>query len=159
MGSRKLALFPHAELTTPMVRRAILLLEGDELPQRTLSGWQKTIAAPSVRWDRKRGREHACLWSLDDLARLRLIVRLRRRGGLSMPRVRALLKAYEPELRQALRPNSSVVLVVDPKLGVSLRSADALSEVDLESGQFRLPLASMYQDAEKVVARVLREVA
>src|SRR4051812_8119215 len=136
--TRSVRLFPRAELTTPMMREAIRYLEGDKLPQRTLAGWQEQeLVTPSIRWDRVRGKAHPCLWSADDLARLRLIVRLRRQGGLSMARVRALLKAYEPELREALRPNSSVVLIVDRRLGVSLRSADALNEVNLESGQFR----------------------
>lgn len=141
-------------ITTPMVRLAIGMLEGDALPQRTLAGWQaQGIVTPSVRWDRVRGRAHPCLWSLDDLARVRLVVRLRRQGRLGMERVRAVLASYEHELRDALQPDSRVVLVVDPTLGVSLRDRDAL-ERNVETGQYRLPLASMFDGAAQVMARL-----
>lgn len=142
-------------LSTPQVRQAIRELEGDEVPQRTLAGWQEQgIVTPSIRWDRVRGRAHGCLWSLDDVVRIRLIVRLRRQGGLSMMRVRALLQSYETELRAALKPDSRVVLVVDRRLGVALRDRDSLDERNIETGQYRLPLASMYRDAERVMERL-----
>lgn len=156
----KSKLFPRsadALLTTPQVREVIAELEGDELPQRTLAGWQQQdIAVPSGRWDRVRGSAHPCLWTLDDLARVRLVVRLRRQGGLSMPRVRLALAKYERELREALRPDSPVVLIVDPRVGVVLRDEREDFHVERGERQYRLTLRTMYDDTARVIAKVLK---
>lgn len=161
------------ELSTLQVVAAVSQLEGVAVPRRTIADLPRQgLVSPSIRWDRRKGRAHACIWSLDDLVKIRLIVRLRRTvglslrcpsraklrrtEGLSMQRLRRLLRLFGPELRAALRPDSRIALIVDSQLGVVLRDLDTATDFEPEKWQFRLPLASLYDGAERVAAEVLR---
>ena len=134
---------PRLYLTTGEMRQAARELEGEHLPQRTLAGWiAQGLLTPSVRWDRKKGRAHACLFSIADLARLRLIVRLRRYGQLPMSRVRDVLAFLESELADALRPKTTAVLRVHGPL-VAIVDVKDRTALTVPDGQYLLPLADV----------------
>src|SRR5437867_6781744 len=103
----------HTALTlnTRQVMAAVQELEGQELNPRTLAAWaQMEIAVPSIAWQRRRGRYNPRVYSLTDLGRIRLVVRLRK-AGVSMPRVRATLTYLDRELREVLKPKTKAVLI------------------------------------------------
>ena len=129
-------------LNTRQVIVAVRELEGRELNQRTLAAWaQMEIAVPSVAWERKRGRYSARVYSLTDLARIRLVVRLRK-AGLSMPRVRAVLAYLNRELPAALKPKTQAVLIVDGWRAIIIGHAGR-PDLEVPSGQYRLSLVEV----------------
>jgi DNA-binding transcriptional MerR regulator len=129
-------------LNARQVIAAVRELEAQELNQRTLAAWaQMEIAVPSVAWERKRGRYSARIYSLADLARIRLVVRLRN-AGLSMPRVRAVLAYLNRELPEALKPKTQAVLIVEGWRAIILGHAGT-SDLEVPSGQYRLPLVEV----------------
>ena len=129
-------------LNTRQVMAAVRELERQDLNQRTLAAWaQMEIAVPSVAWERKRGRYSARVYSLADLARIRLVVRLRK-AWLSMPRVRAVLAYLNRELPEALKPKTQAVLVVDGWRAIILGHAGS-SDLEVPSGQYRLSLVEV----------------
>lgn len=129
-------------LNTRQVIAAVQELEGEDLNQRTLSAWaQMEIAVPSIAWERKRGRYSARLYSLADLARIRLVIRLRK-SGFSMPRVRAVLAYLSRELPEVLKPKTQAVLVVEGWRGAIIRRSGN-PELEVPSGQYCLPLAEV----------------
>ena len=134
----------HTALTlnTRQVMAAVQELEGQELNQRTLAAWaQMEIAVPSVAWERKRGRYRTRMYSLADLARIRLVVRLRK-AGLSMLWVRAVLAYLNRELPEVLRPKTQAVLVVDGWRAAIIRRAGN-PDLEIPSGQYRLSLVEV----------------
>ena len=146
--------------TTNQVVETVSRLEGVDVPRRTVADLPRQgLVLPSIRWDRVRGQAHPCLWSLDDVVRVRLIIRLRRKARMSMRRTRAILRVFGQELNEALQPNSRKVLIVDRHLGCVLRDAATGAELDVSTLQFRLPLGSLYDGAVPVARDVLREVA
>ncbi|HEV8344506.1 MAG TPA: MerR family transcriptional regulator [Candidatus Binatia bacterium] len=129
-------------LTTRQVIAAVQELEGQELNQRTLAAWaHMEIAVPSVVWERKRGRYSARVYSLDDLARIRLVVRLRK-AGFSMTRVRAVLAYLSRELPEVLKPKTQAVLIVEGWRAAIVRRAGS-GDLEIPSGQYRLSLAEV----------------
>jgi len=142
-------------LNTPQVVAAVRQLEGQKLNQRTLAAWaQMEIAVPSVAWERKRGRYSARIYSLADLARIRLVVRLRK-AGLSMPRVRAVLAYLNRELPEALKPKTQAVLIVDGWRAILVGQARS-PDLEVPSGQYRLPLVEVIKgniEAAKVALK------
>lgn len=109
---------------------------------RTLAAWaQMEIAVPSVEWQKRRGRYNPRIYSLADLARIRLVVRLRK-AGVSMPRVRAILTYLDRELREVLKPKTQAVLVIEGWRGAIVRSPGK-PDLEVPSAQFRLPLADV----------------
>ncbi len=142
-------------LNTPQVIAAVRQLEGQKLNQRTLAAWaQMEIAVPSVAWERKRGRYSARVYNLADLARIRLVVRLRR-AGLSMSRVRAVLAYLNRELPEALKPKTQAVLIVDGWRAVIVGHAKS-PDLEVPSGQYRLPLVEVIKgniEAAKVALK------
>lgn len=129
-------------LSTRQMIAAVRELEGQELNRRTLSAWaHMEIAVPSIAWERRRGRYNPRIYSLVDLARIRLVVRLRK-AGFSMPRVRAILAYLDRDLREVLKAKSQAVLVVEGwRAAILLRAGGPALEVP--SGQYRLPLADV----------------
>ena len=125
-------------LTGEQVQTAIKTLDGYHLPQRTLSLWAKQgVVTPTVRHDGIRGRFHPRIYNLSDLARCRLVVRMRR-AGISMSRTRVTLAMIDVDLRAAFHPATPASLIVD-----GLRCfvvANGLPARELPSGQFRLQL-------------------
>jgi DNA-binding transcriptional MerR regulator len=129
-------------LTTRQVIAAVQELEGQQLNQRTLSAWaHMEIAVPSVIWQRKRGRYSTRVYSLDDLAQIRLVVRLKR-AGFSMPRVRAVLAYLSRELPDVLKPKTEAVLIVEGWRAAIVRRVGS-ADLELPSGQYRLLLAEV----------------
>lgn len=143
-------------LTAAQVIEAVAELEGERLPQRTLSSWaQYGVVLPSVRYDRKRGRAHPVIYNLSDLARVRLVVRLRS-AGISMQQARSILAYVDAALPDVLKPKTRAVLVVE---GWRARIAQpGRPDVDVPSGQMRLPLAGI-MDGLAEAAREARKTA
>jgi DNA-binding transcriptional MerR regulator len=142
-------------LNARQVIAAVRQLERQKLNQRTLAAWaQMEIAVPSVAWERKRGRYSARVYNLADLARIRLVVRLRR-AGLSMPRVRAVLAYLNRELPEALKPKTQAVLIVDGWRAIIVGQARS-PDLEVPSGQYRLPLVEVIKgniEAAKVALK------
>ena len=142
-------------LTARQVIAAVRELEGQELNPRTLAAWaQMEMAVPSIAWQRKRGRYNRRIYSLSDLARIRLLVRLRK-AGISMPRVRAVIAYLERELREVLKPKTQAVLVVEGWRGIIIRRAES-PDVEVPSGQFRLQLAYVVEGNEEAAKEALK---
>lgn len=140
-------------LNSQDVLRALRELEGERIALSVLSYWACAgIVVPSVRFDGKRGPGRGRLYSLADLARLRLVVRLRREG-VSMARMRAVLAYVEHQLPELLqRRGTRAVLRVDGFRGVIVeRPGRAAQQLD---GQLLLPLADV-QVSERDVRRIL----
>jgi DNA-binding transcriptional MerR regulator len=78
-------------LTTPQLLAAVEELEGERLDDSTIGRWAaQGVVEPSAGWDRQTGRHHARRYTTQDLAVVRLVVRLRQ-AGVSMQRVAAIL--------------------------------------------------------------------
>lgn len=141
-------------LTTNQVIDAVQRLDGEALIPRTLALWAKQgIVAPSVRHDGQRGRYHPRLYNLSDLARVRLVVQLRRQG-VTMFNVRIMLAYLDAQLRQVWHPKSNAALVVD-----GLRAYIALPgqhAQELGTGQLRLKLDDVWKGNEKTAQQVTR---
>lgn len=125
-------------LTSPQLVAAVEKLEGERLPLRTLAHWAySNVLVPSVEWQRKRRATR--LYTLRDMARARLIVRLRKH--LSMPKVRIALAALDAagDTRELFRRNANVALFYQEWRGevVTVRPGEAPRAT---SGQLYLPL-------------------
>lgn len=152
-------------LTTPEIRTLVERLERVRLPQRTLSNWmgRSKLLRPSIRWDHQRGRSHVCLWSLDDVARLRLIVRLRKVSGFSPTKLREVLRYLDasPEFRQALRHINRGYELVAVGERVLVRKPGEDAEIDVPRGQFtfRFAVAELFAGNEAEAQRVVNSAA
>lgn len=141
-------------LTSQQVIAAIATLEHYELPVSTLSCWaQQGVVVPSVRFVQRRGRFNQRLYNLSDLARARVVVRLRQ-GGVSMPVVRTILAFLDAELREVLRPRTNASLVYDGRRAVIVRPGQA--DMDIPSGQLRLKLVECVTGNQETARAVLR---
>jgi hypothetical protein len=172
-------------LTIVELMRAATRLEGMGLPRQSpdrelaearmvklIAGWtERGLITPSYRWEKR--QRVARLYSLADLARTRLVIRLtmdpqrywnapRDLGfipgrQMSPQRVRVILGSLGPEMeRELTRPNTQVFLDVDRRGGVVLHR-DGL-EVELPDGQLRLRLADFIEGNAEVV-RELKQAA
>lgn len=124
-------------LTSEQLATAVSQVEGKVLPVRTLAKWAATrLLTPSVQWTHARRTPR--LYSLRDMARARLILRLRA-AGISMGKVRVILAelAAQDDLRELLSPNSRAVLEVQGWRVILHRRGQAK---ELPDGQLRLPL-------------------
>jgi DNA-binding transcriptional MerR regulator len=134
-------------LTTPELIAAIHELEDADVPTSTAAYWAKIgIVTPSVAWSRQRGRTHQRLYSVADLIRARLVVRMRR-AGIPMSIVRTCLAYHGDELADVVRRRAHAELVIDGVRAVIVRRGQ---HVELPSGQIRLPLRDVAVDAETV---------
>ena len=125
-------------LTAAQVQTAVQRLDGYRLPQRTLSLWAKqSVVVPTVKYDGVRGREHPRLYNTSDLAKCRLVVRMRR-AGISMARTRITLAMIDADLREAFHPSTPASLVVDGLRVYVVKNG--LPARELPDGQFRLQL-------------------
>lgn len=143
---------PSPALTTRQLIEAIKQLERYSLDDSTLSLWAKTeLVTPSVRHVYgQRGPGRGRLYSLDDLARVRLIMRLKR-SGLSVQKIRIVLAHLEQELPEALKRNTKAVLLVDGTRGVIVRQP-GMADREIPSGQFLLPLAEVVEGNAETAA-------
>ena len=126
-------------LTSPQLAAALEKLEHERIPLRTIASWAySNVLVPSVDWQHKRRATR--LYTLRDLARARLIVRLRSKG-LSMQRVRVALAYLDAagDTRELFRRNSTAALFFQEWRGelVIVREGEAPRAT---SGQLYLPL-------------------
>ena len=148
---------PALHLTSLQILAALARLDGEVLPARTLSAWAHVgIVEPSVRFERKRGRYSPRLYNLGDLARLRVVVKLRR-AGVSLGQVRSILLYLAAELRDVLQPKTRAALVFDGRRAYVTRPGEAA--VDVPSGQLRLDLGKCVVGNLDAARAVLRESA
>lgn len=143
-------------LTTKQTIAALARLEGQQLAVRTLALWAASnLVTPSVDWQHRRRSPR--LYGLRDLAKARLVLRLRR-AGISMPRVRLVLAELVAtgELRELLHLRSRAVVMVDGWRVTIHRDGEPARE--LPSHQFRLELRDVMQDNAEV-AREVRAAA
>ena len=124
--------------TSPEVEAAVLELDGYRLPTATLASWAaRGFVVPSVSWTKRRGKANVRLYSLQDVARCRLLVQLRQ-AGLGMSKCRTVLAYVERELPDVLKPGTKAKLVV---VGFTARIATGRQTVEPLTGQLVLPLA------------------
>lgn len=100
-------------LNSKQLLEAVARLEHQRLAPRTLAQWAATnLVLPSVDWPRRHRSPR--LYGLRDLAKARLVLRLRA-AGISMPRVRVVMAelAATDDLPMLLRPESRAWLSVD----------------------------------------------
>lgn len=141
-------------LTTKQVIAAIAALEDYELPISTLACWaQQGVVVPSVRFVNRRGRFNSRLYNLSDVARARVVVRLRV-GGVSMPVVRTLLAYLDAELREVLKPKTTASLIYDGRRAVIVRPGQP--DMDVPSGQLRLRLVECVTGNQEAARAALR---
>lgn len=141
-------------LTTTQLIAAIAALDGETVPVRTLAGWASNGAVvPSVAYPARRGRYNPRLYNLSDLARARLVVRLRR-GGVPMPQVRTILAYLDAELREVMRPKTDAALVFDGLRAYVTRPGQ--SEIEVPSGRLRLKLAECFVRNEQAARAAQR---
>jgi DNA-binding transcriptional MerR regulator len=137
-------------LTTPQLQEAVRRLEGTAPPSNAiLHAWIKS-GLIQRHFDRTAGR--AALWSLDDLAVIRLILRLRN-AGISGQRVRLILSQIGPDLPNLLKSDRQEKLLIVDGYRAVLRTVGS-ADRELPSGQLRLPLASIVEDNDKVAAAI-----
>lgn len=145
---------PTIHLTTAQVIAAVERLDGETLPARTLSDWAYDgIVVPSVRFERRRGRYNVRLYNLSDLARVRVVVRLRR-AGVSLAQVRVICAYLDGELREVLKPKTRAALLFDGRRAYVTRPGTAA--VDVPSGQLRLELVDCVAGNEQAARVALR---
>lgn len=141
-------------LTTNQLVAAIQALDGEAVPIRTVAGWASNGAVvPSVAYPARRGRYNPRLYNMSDLARARLVVRLRR-GGVSMPQVRTILAYLDAELREVMRPKTDAALVFDGVRAYVTRPGQPA--IDVPSGQLRLKLAGCFVGNEQAARAAQR---
>ena len=142
-------------LSTSQLIEAIDETEGIRLTPQTLSTWaQREIAVPSVRWPRKRGRAHARFYSLADLKRIRLIVRLRE-SGVSMQRVRAILDYIDAYYPQVFSRRTKLELRL---VGYRVEIVSPRSAVEAPSGQVTLRFAEI-MEGTRAAAETAKQIA
>jgi len=142
-------------LTSQQMIAAVRDLDGDKLNTRTLASWARTgIIVPSIVWRHKRGRYHPRVYSLNDLAKIRLVVRMRK-AGISMPKVRTILAYLSQELQEALKPKTNATLIVNGWQGTIVRRPGSF-DLEIPSGQLRLPLAEVVNGNRQAAEEVSR---
>jgi DNA-binding transcriptional MerR regulator len=148
---------PRTYLTSPQLVAAIRELEGVDVPIATLQAWSVAgTLVPTVRWDRAKGRYHPRLYSVGDLLTARLIVRLRYRENVPMPRVREVLAYLDGlgVLRSPAVARRAVVAVDDRSGRVTVGRAG--ERIEVPTGQRLLPLQDVAADVRHVAERAMR---
>jgi DNA-binding transcriptional MerR regulator len=140
-------------LTTPQMLRALEDLEGVRMSQQVLQRYSASgLISPRRAAPATGGRGHAHRYTLAELARLRLIVRLRGEG-LSMPRVRLILTELERYLPDVLRPGTRAQLAVVGGRGVIVERPGE-SPVRIPGAQLLLPLLDVVKGNAEAAQRV-----
>ena len=141
-------------LTSLEVREMLKIMEGAAPSRVLLQRWVSTgLVTPSVLSVGKQGRWNLSLYSWNDFAQLRLVMRLRREG-VSMLRVKTIFSYCREQLVEALVEGSASSIQV-------LRSGKAVvttptSEIEVPSGQtvLRFGLAEFATGNQEVRDRV-----
>jgi DNA-binding transcriptional MerR regulator len=130
--------------STRQVLRLLREMDGADVPLRTFAEWARNgLVVPTVAWAQRRGPgAHARLYSPADVARARVVVRLRD-AGLSVPRIRLALAYVERELPEMLRPGTRARLCIDRAGGGRATIDTTLGRVSVPDGQLVLPLADV----------------
>jgi len=141
-------------LTTPQVVAAIEELEGVELPVWTLTNWAKSDVAVPSHWPRRKGRYNVRHYTLADLNRVRLIVRLRA-AGLPMQRVRRVLDYLDSHHSNVFAHRTNKRLIVD---GYRVRVHGAGADVEAPTGQsvFEFELGELSRGASAAARKARR---
>ena len=120
-------------LTSLEVREMLKIMEGAAPSRVLLQRWVSTgLVTPSVLSVGKQGRWNLSLYSWNDFAQLRLVMRLRREG-VSMLRVKTIFSYCREQLVEALVEGSasSIQVLRNGKAVVTT----ATSEIEVPSGQ------------------------
>jgi len=128
--------------------------ETDEaLPLSTLSYWQSAGIAPATASRQPGTRRVPRLYTVPDVNRVLLVVRLRR-DGYSMPKVRAIVAAVERELPRYLRTKNPAAgtLVVDSSGWRAVIQKPGSPAME-PTGQYRLRLGSPFVRRTERAAR------
>jgi DNA-binding transcriptional MerR regulator len=141
-------------LTSPQVVDVIRKLDGEDLNPRTLAAWAAMGVAVPTFWPRKKGRTNVRHYTMADLARVRLIVRLRC-SGVSMHRVRVILATVEDTLPELLKRKTRAELIVNGWSGAIVRRPGR-ADVEVPSGQTVLPLSDVIEGNEKAAREAVK---
>lgn len=143
-------------LTEIQVLAALRDLEDVDVPRRTLGWWaDQGIAEPSI-WPRVKGPAGKKHYSLADLRRLRLIVRLRDRHGVSLPRIRPVLAFLDGRYPGVWRLRAEPTVLVDERGRVSVQEPGRAA-VDVPSGQTVLDLVEDVGDVTDAALNARRK--
>jgi DNA-binding transcriptional MerR regulator len=136
-------------LTSPELSSAVEQLEGVRLPSRTLGSWASSaLLVPSIDWAQTQRVPR--LYSLRDLARARLLVRLRQ-ARFGAARVRVIMAHIDQHERDVFSERTRAVLTVDgwrTEVRIQRPGEPARS---VPSGQLVLPLSDVMNGNLEVV--------
>jgi hypothetical protein len=142
-------------LGSPEVREAILRLDGVHLAQRTLANWlEKGFVVASIKWPRRRGPANAVQFNLSDLARIRLLVALRKRHNLPFDIAIDIIRQVDADLLRA--PGAATIAVAIDGWRVRIAGRDGAQDVALP-GQLRLPLQRVVDGNEQVARELIAQ--
>ena len=143
-------------LTSPELSQAVEQLDRVRLPSRTLGSWASSgLLVPSIDWAKTQRVPR--LYSLRDLAKARLLVRLRQ-AKFGAARVRVIMAHIEQHEPNLFSEGSRAVLTFDGwRTEVRIQQpGEAVRNVP--SGQLELPLADVLAGNVEVV-RGIRNAA
>jgi len=141
-------------LTTGQLVETVRALDGTELTPGLLAKWASSgLVVPSVKFPQRRGRYNGRVYNLSDLARVRLVVRLRA-SGVTAPQVRLILAYLDTELREVMRPKTTASLVYDGRRAYVVRPGQPA--VDVPTGQLRLKLDGCVTGNERAAREAQR---
>ena len=133
-------------LSVQQVVDLVRALDGEVIPKRTLAHWVTTGVTPASVRHGSLGHGHHRLFSLADVARVRLVARLRPKVSLHRLRVMLAYLDRDEQLRdELLRPRTRAALVVDPHGFTATVVRPGGRDVDIPSGQLRLELRDVVE--------------
>jgi DNA-binding transcriptional MerR regulator len=136
-------------ISTQQLLRLVEELDRETLKLVTVGVWHREGIA-SASFPATNGPSSGNHYTLADVARVRLVARLRA-AGVSMQKVRVILAQLGDQLPRMLKPGSKAVIVVDGQRGVIVREPGR-PDRELPGGQFRLQLSEVVVD-EKTAAK------
>jgi hypothetical protein len=149
---------PRLDLTTTDIREAVLRLDGIRLPQRTLATWlAKGFVSASIRYTGKRGPANAAVFNLTDLARVRLLMTLRRKYSLRMGLAIDVVNRIDAEMLRA--PSARTIAVeIYGWHRVRVSTPGKVQQLELLPGrqQILLPLDDAIVGNEKVARAIVK---
>jgi DNA-binding transcriptional MerR regulator len=131
-------------ISTQQLLRLVEELDGETLKLVTVGVWHREGIA-SASFPATNGPSSGNHYTLADVARVRLVARLRA-AGVSMQKVRVILAQLGDQLPRMLKPGSKAEIVVVDR-GVIVREPGR-PERELPGGQFRLRLEEVLVDRQ-----------
>jgi hypothetical protein len=151
---------PALYLTRAQVQEVVRVLEGVAVPQRTMADWLASgLIVASVQWVRRPGRggarrNHPVLFNLTDLARIRLVVRLRQ-AGFPPSQVRMILGYIDADLREALKPKSKAkIAIMDGRVFIVPAGSSVPVEATAPGQAVLFSASELLQGNEEAAVRV-----